>query len=156
MSKSIGNLKAAFVGESQANRRYAPFAKKAEDEGFKQITRLFRATSEAEAIHAYNSARYCQHTVTKAFKLRDFLLVVEAKGSMRRQSWLSAISNERNQIPILIVYCFMVGGWTLRIFPDPHNEMQGLTIFEWIYRKADSFLHKEDYEEAQQASFEAS
>lgn len=57
MSKSIENLKAAFAGESQANRRYATFAKKADDEGFKQVAKLFRAASEAEAVHAYNHMR---------------------------------------------------------------------------------------------------
>jgi len=63
---------------------------------------------------------------------------------MRRRNWFTAVSDERRQIPFLMVYCFMVGGWTLRIFPDPHHEMQGLTIFEWIYRKADSFIHREE------------
>ncbi len=42
----------AFAGESQANRKYANFAEKAEEEGFKNVARIFRAASEAEAIHA--------------------------------------------------------------------------------------------------------
>jgi len=46
------DLKAAFAGESQANRKYIAFAKKAEGEGFKQVAKLFRAASEAETIHA--------------------------------------------------------------------------------------------------------
>lgn len=46
------NLKEAFAGESQANRMYLAFAKKAEAEGFKQIARLFRAAAEAETVHA--------------------------------------------------------------------------------------------------------
>jgi rubrerythrin len=46
------NLKAAFAGESQANRTYLAFAKKAEADGFNQIARLFRATAEAETVHA--------------------------------------------------------------------------------------------------------
>ena len=52
MGKSLEDLKAAFAGESQANRKYAVFAKKAEDEGYKQAAKLFRAASLAEAIHA--------------------------------------------------------------------------------------------------------
>ncbi len=48
------NLRAAFAGESQANRRYLAFAKKAEEEGFKNIAKLFRAAAEAETIHAHN------------------------------------------------------------------------------------------------------
>jgi len=54
---TVENLKAAFAGESQANRKYLAFAKKAESEGFLQIAKLFRATAEAETIHAHNHLR---------------------------------------------------------------------------------------------------
>ncbi len=54
MSKTIDNLKNAFAGESQANRRYLAFARKAEKEGFAQAAKLLRAASEAETIHALN------------------------------------------------------------------------------------------------------
>ncbi|MCX8126546.1 MAG: rubrerythrin family protein, partial [Dehalococcoidia bacterium] len=49
---STDNLKAAFAGESQANRKYLFFADKAEEEGLKQVARLFRAAAEAETVHA--------------------------------------------------------------------------------------------------------
>lgn len=42
----------AFAGESQANRKYAVFAEKADAEGYPTVARIFRAASEAEAIHA--------------------------------------------------------------------------------------------------------
>ena len=54
MSKTIDDLKAAFAGESQASRKYLSFAKKADEEGFPQVARLFRAASHAETIHAHN------------------------------------------------------------------------------------------------------
>ncbi|MFC1892490.1 rubrerythrin family protein [Chloroflexota bacterium] len=54
MSNTQENLEAAFAGESQANRRYLFFAEKAEQEGFSQIARLFRAAAEAETVHARN------------------------------------------------------------------------------------------------------
>lgn len=57
MSRSIENLKDAFAGESQANRRYLAFAQKAEEEGFRQVAKLFRAAAEAETIHALNHLR---------------------------------------------------------------------------------------------------
>ncbi len=50
---TIDNLKAAFAGESQANRKYLAFAKKAESDGFKQVAKLFRAAAEAETVHAH-------------------------------------------------------------------------------------------------------
>ncbi len=51
------NLESAFAGESQANRRYLAFAKKAEEEGFKNVARLFRAAAKSETIHALNHLR---------------------------------------------------------------------------------------------------
>jgi rubrerythrin len=57
MSKSLEDLKAAFAGESQANRKYLAFAKKADDEGFPQAAKLFRAAAEAETVHAHNHLR---------------------------------------------------------------------------------------------------
>jgi len=57
MSKTEKNLQEAFAGESQANRKYLAFAKKAEEEGFKQAAGLFRAAAEAETIHAHNHLR---------------------------------------------------------------------------------------------------
>ncbi len=53
MSKTMDDLKAAFAGESQANRKYLAFAKKADQEGFAQVAKLFRAAAEAETIHAH-------------------------------------------------------------------------------------------------------
>jgi len=46
------NLQEAFAGESQANRKYLAFSKKAEEEGFESVARLFKAAAEAETIHA--------------------------------------------------------------------------------------------------------
>ncbi len=57
MSKSLDNLKTAFAGESQANRKYLAFAKKADEEGFPQIAKLFRAAAAAETVHAHNHLR---------------------------------------------------------------------------------------------------
>ncbi len=48
------NLRAAFAGESQANRKYTAFAKKADAEGKKQVARVFRAAAYAETVHALN------------------------------------------------------------------------------------------------------
>lgn len=57
MSKTEDFLKEAFAGESQANRKYQAFAAKADKEGYSQAAKLFRAASEAEAIHASNHLR---------------------------------------------------------------------------------------------------
>lgn len=48
------NLKEAFAGESQANRKYLAFAQKADQEGFTSVAKLFRAVAAAETVHALN------------------------------------------------------------------------------------------------------
>lgn len=52
MATTLDNLKDAFAGESQAFQKYSAFAKKAEQDGFPNIARLFRLTAQAEKIHA--------------------------------------------------------------------------------------------------------
>lgn len=52
-SKTHDNLKAAFAGESQANRRYEYFALKADQEGFARVADLFRSTARGETSHAF-------------------------------------------------------------------------------------------------------
>ncbi len=53
MSKSEQHLRDAFDGESQANRKYLAFAKKADKEGYPQVAKLFRAAGAAETVHAH-------------------------------------------------------------------------------------------------------
>jgi rubrerythrin len=57
MSKVTEDLKAAFAGESQANRKYTSFARKADAEGYPHVAKLFRAAAAAEAVHAANHLR---------------------------------------------------------------------------------------------------
>lgn len=52
MPTTNDNLKTAFAGESQANRKYLAYAMKADKEGYPQIAKLFRAAAEAETVHA--------------------------------------------------------------------------------------------------------
>jgi len=54
MAGTPDNLRAAITGESQANQKYLAFAKKALDEGYPQVARLFRAGAAAETVHAQN------------------------------------------------------------------------------------------------------
>lgn len=56
--KTWQNLKAGFIGESQAHLRDLAFARKADDDGLPQIARLFRAVAAAEEVHAYNNLRH--------------------------------------------------------------------------------------------------
>jgi rubrerythrin len=57
-TKTHANLKAAFAGESQANRRYLYFAKQADIEGYPEIAGNFRDTAEGETGHAHGHLEY--------------------------------------------------------------------------------------------------
>ena len=59
-SKTEDNLKAAFAGESQANRRYLYFAQKADVEGYNDVAVVFRSTAEGETGHAHGHLEYLE------------------------------------------------------------------------------------------------
>jgi len=59
-SQTEENLKAAFAGESQANRRYLYFAQKADIEGFNDVSAVFRSTAEGETGHAHGHLEYLE------------------------------------------------------------------------------------------------
>src|SRR5271167_1289235 len=59
-SKTEDNLKAAFAGESQANRRYLYFAAKADVEGYNDVSAVFRSTAEGETGHAHGHLEYLE------------------------------------------------------------------------------------------------
>ena len=59
-SKTEDNLKAAFAGESQANRRYLYFAAKADVEGQNDVAAVFRSTAEGETGHAHGHLEYLE------------------------------------------------------------------------------------------------
>ena len=59
-SKTENNLKDAFAGESQANRRYLYFAAKADVEGYNDVAAVFRSTAEGETGHAHGHLEYLE------------------------------------------------------------------------------------------------
>ena len=59
-SKTLQNLKDAFAGESQANRRYLYFAQKADVEGSNDVAAVFRSTAEGETGHAHGHLEFME------------------------------------------------------------------------------------------------
>ena len=59
-SKTEENLKAAFAGRSQANRRYLYFAQKADVEGYNDVAAVFRSTAEGETGHAHGHLEFLE------------------------------------------------------------------------------------------------
>jgi rubrerythrin len=133
MSKTIEDLKAAFAGESQANRRYLAFAKKADADGFPQVAKLFRAAAHAETVHALNHFKALGEIKTTAENLD------------------AAITGENYEV-VSMYPAFMQDAET-------EGEKRALTSFRWafevekvheeLYRKALDTLSKdtplEDY-----------
>lgn len=70
-SKTLNNLQEAFAGESQANRTYLAFAKKAEQEGHPQVAKLFRAAADAETVHAHAHLRAMEGIKSTAENLKS-------------------------------------------------------------------------------------
>jgi rubrerythrin len=71
------NLQAAFAGESQANRKYLAFAKKADEDGMSQVAKLFRAAAEAETVHAHAHLRVMGGIKSTAENLQE---AIEGEG----------------------------------------------------------------------------
>ncbi|MFW6113945.1 MAG: rubrerythrin family protein [Actinomycetota bacterium] len=68
---TMDNLEEAFAGESQANRKYLAFAKKADSEGYAQVARLFRAAADAETVHAHAHLRVMKGVGKTADNLKE-------------------------------------------------------------------------------------
>lgn len=71
MSKTEANLKEAFAGESQANRKYLAYGEKADKDGFPGVARLFRAAAAAETVHAHAHLRALGGIGTTEENLKD-------------------------------------------------------------------------------------
>ncbi len=69
-SKTHENLKYAFAGESQANRRYLYFAAKADVEGYNDVSAVFRSTAEGETGHAHGHLEYMEACGDPAWSAR--------------------------------------------------------------------------------------
>jgi len=90
-------LKNAFAGESQANRRYLAFARKAEEEGLAQIAKLFRAAAEAETIHALNHVRIMGEVKSTLENLASAVSGETFEFKTMYPEYLNMAKNEGNQ-----------------------------------------------------------
>lgn len=112
MPQTMENLKNAFAGESQANRRYTAFARKADEEGFPQMSKLFRAAAEAETVHALNHLRIMGEVKSTAANLEaalsgetfefqkmypEYLKVAQQEGN-KQAGWSFDVANKVEQI----------------------------------------------------------
>jgi rubrerythrin len=95
------NLKAAFAGESQANRTYLAFAKKADADGFKQIARLFRAAAEAETVHALAHFRVMGGVKSTEANLETAIAGEGYEANEMYPAFLAEAENEGNKAAVV-------------------------------------------------------
>jgi rubrerythrin len=101
---SAENLKAAFAGESQANRKYLAFAKQAEREGYPQVAKLFRAAAEAETVHALSHLKVLGEIKATAENLKAAISGEEYEFSQMYPQFISEAKVEGNEEAILSFY----------------------------------------------------
>jgi len=97
------NLKEAFAGESQANRKYLAFAKKAEADGYPQIAKLFRAAAEAETVHAHAHFRVMKGVGSTVENLEAAIAGEEYEYQKMYPDFLKAAEAEKNQ-PAIVTF----------------------------------------------------
>lgn len=95
------NLKAAFAGESQANRRYTAFARKAEQEGLKQVAKLFRATAESETVHALNHLNVLREVKSTEENLKAAVEGETYEDTKMYPAFIKEAEKENNQTAVI-------------------------------------------------------
>lgn len=112
LGKTVENLKDAFAGESQANRRYLAFAKKADEDGLAYVAKLFRAAAHAETVHALNHLRIIGEIKTTAENLEtavsgetfefdkmypEYIRIADSEGNAKAK-WSFRVANQVEKI----------------------------------------------------------
>jgi rubrerythrin len=113
------NLKEAFAGESQANRKYLAFAKKAESEGYHQIAKLFRAAAEAETVHAHAHFRVMKGVGSTIENLQAAVAGEGYEYQKMYPEFLKAAEDEKNQ-PATVTFknALAVEGTHYKLYSD--------------------------------------
>jgi rubrerythrin len=97
MTSTVDFLRAAFAGESQTNRKYLAYAARAEQEGYPQAARLFRAAADSETLHAHNYLRALQEIRSTKENLQEAISVETNAFENRIPEMISAARAEGNK-----------------------------------------------------------
>jgi len=113
------NLQDAFAGESQANRKYLAFAKKAEADGYPQIAKLFRAAAEAETVHAHAHFRVMKGVGSTLENLQAAIAGEGYEYEKMYPEFLKAAEAEKNQMAIMsFKHALAVEGTHHKLYSD--------------------------------------
>ena len=106
MKKTEKNLGDGFAGESQANMKYLAFAKKAEADGYPQVAKLFRATAEAETIHAHAHLKALGKIKTTADNLEAAIAGETYEFSEMYPQFIEEAKQEENTTADILYFSF--------------------------------------------------
>lgn len=120
MTDTLEDLKNAFAGESQANRRYLTFAQRADEEGFLQAAKLFRAAAEAETVHALNHLRTAGEVKSTVENIKTAVVGETFEFKKMYAEYLADAKREGNQ---QAVWSFTVAGKVEQIHADFFEKM---------------------------------
>lgn len=98
--KTMQNLMDAFAGESQANRKYIAYSKKAESDGNMRAAKLFKAAADAETIHALKHFEVAEKIKSTAENLSDAVNGENHEYQNMYPEFLKAAQEEGNQAAI--------------------------------------------------------
>ncbi|VVB85841.1 Rubrerythrin [uncultured archaeon] len=98
------NLKEAFAGESQANRKYLAFAEKAEQDGYRQVAKLFRAAAAAETVHALNHLRIMGGVGKTENNLKDAIAGETAEFREMYPKFIEAARKEKASDAVILTF----------------------------------------------------
>ena len=98
--KTLDNLMEGFAGESQANRKYIAYSKKAEADGKKNAAKLFKAASDAETIHALKHFEVAGKIKSTVENLNDAVNGENHEYQIMYPEFLKAAQEEGNQAAV--------------------------------------------------------
>ncbi|HEY8910609.1 MAG TPA: ferritin family protein [Desulfosporosinus sp.] len=99
-NKTLENLMAAFAGESQANRKYIAYSKKAEADGKNNASKLFKAASDAETLHALKHFEVAGMIKSTVENLNDAVNGENHEYQSMYPKFLKAAQDEGNQAAV--------------------------------------------------------
>jgi rubrerythrin len=98
------NLKEAFAGESEANRKYLAFSQKADQEGFTSVAKLFRAVAAAETVHALNHLRVMDAIGSTADNLKTAIEGENAEYKEMYPTFIKQANEEKASDAIIVSF----------------------------------------------------
>jgi rubrerythrin len=137
MPKTEKNLKEAFAGESQANRRYLAFAQKAADEYKEGIYKLFLAVAEAETIHAHRHLAHLKGIKTTEENLQEAMAgEMHEFTKMYPQMVAEAKEEDEKGAEITLAHAMEVEKVHHGLFQEALDNLDNYPVQDWYVCKA--------------------